>query len=152
MLVRHAGRRFAALTASARTAFGDLIREAPTTPEPIAEPADQARLEEPGRHEDARRYACLLVSEIKRYNEANPLAGLPDRSLPERLKGEIERCTNVYARRLATFNFFDEALCEILGAGDVDVLGQLDKTTGAPPNNAALDRPATAAQPLSLRT
>jgi chemotaxis protein histidine kinase CheA len=157
MLVRHAGRRFAALTTSARTAFGDLIREAPTTPEPIAEPAEQARQEEPGRHEDARRYACLLVSEIKQYNEANPLAGLPDRSLPERLKGEIERCRNVYARRLppevdATFNFFDEALCEILGAGDVDVRGQLDKTTGAPPNNAALDRPATAAQPLSLRT
>ena len=163
MLVRRAERRLTALTASAQLAFSDLIHEAPTTPDAIeasVEPARQEeprRQEEPGRHEDARRYARLLVSEIKRYNEANVLAGLPDRSLHERIKGEIERCRSMYARRVppeagATFNFFDEALFELLGGGDADVRGQFDKTTGAPPTSAALDRPATAEQPLSLRT
>ena len=162
MLVRRAERRLTALTASAQLAFSDLIHEAPTTPDAIeasVEPARQEeprRQEEPGRHEDARRYARLLVSEIKRYNEANVLAGLPDRSLHERIKGEIERCRSMYARRVppevgATLNFFDEALSELLGSGDADVRGQFDKTTGAPPTSAALDRPATAEQPLSLR-
>lgn len=157
MLVRRAERRLTALTASAQLAFGDLIHEAPTTPDAIDASAERARQEAPGRHEDARRYARLLVSEIKRYNEANVLAGLPDRSLHERIKGEIERCRSMYARRVppeagATFNFFDEALFELLGGGDVDVRGQFDKTTGAPPTSAALDRAATAEQPLSLRT
>jgi hypothetical protein len=49
-----------------------------------------------------------------------------------------------------TFNFFDEALCEILGGGDVR--GRFDHTTGARPSGTTLDRPAIAAQPLSLRT
>jgi hypothetical protein len=114
MLVRHAGRRLAALTAS--------------TPVAIDAPAERARQEEPVRHEDARRYAHLLVSEIKRYKQATVLGGLPDSNLHERLKGEIERCRSLYARRVppevdATFNFFDQALCGILGGGDVDVRG-----------------------------
>lgn len=158
MLVRRAGRRLTALTASAQLAFGELIREAPpTTPDAIDAAAKRARQEEPLRVEDARRYASLLASEIKRYKEANVLAGLPDRNLHERLEGEIERCRSVYARRVppeagATFNGFDEALFETLGGGDVDVREPFEPTAGAPPTSAALDRPATAEQPLSLRT
>jgi hypothetical protein len=158
MLVRHAGRRLTALTASAQLAFGELIREAPpTTPDAIDAPAKRARQEEPPRVEDARRYAGLLVSEIKRYNEANVLAGLPDRNLHERLKGEIERCRSLYARRVppeagATLNCFDEALFEILGGGDGGVRGPFEQTAGAPTTSAAPDRPATAEQPVSLRT
>jgi hypothetical protein len=158
MLVRHAGQRLAVLTASAQMAFGELIREAPpTTPEATDASAKRARLEEPPRVDDARRYARLLASEIKRYNEANVLAGLPDRNLHERLKGEIERCRSMYARRVpsevgATFNCFDEALFEILGGGDVDARGPFEPTAGAPSTSAASDRPAAAEQPVSPRT
>jgi hypothetical protein len=159
MLVRHAGRRLAALTASARMAFHEFIREAPpTTPEAIDASAKRARQEAPPPFEDVREYARLLAFEIKRYNEANVLAGFPDRNLHERLKGEIERCRSQYARRVppevgATSNCFDEALFEIVGGGDVDFRGPFEQTAaGETPTSAALDRPAGAEESASLRT
>jgi hypothetical protein len=119
LLVRHAGHRLAALAASAQMTFSDVSREAPVLPEAVEAPAERPRQEAPQPIEDARRYARLLVSEIRRYTQANVLAGLSDRSLDERLKSEIERCRALYARRMrpgagATVNCFDEALAEML--------------------------------------
>lgn len=161
MLIRHAGQRLAALTSTPRMVGGGLAPQAPITLEAVDASAARARQEEPRRLEDAKRYARLLVSEIKRYQQAHVLAALPDRSLQERLKDEIERCRSLYARRVppdagATNNCFDEALVEMLGGGDVDE-GPLAQTAGAPPASAsvdrlATDRLATPEQPLSVRT
>jgi hypothetical protein len=125
-LIRDASRRLSALTASAELAFGELmgdVRPTATAPDARAASAKPAPQEDHQLSvDDARRYARLLASEIKRYNDANILAGLPDHNLHERLKGEIARCRSLYTRRVPpeaaeASNCFDEALFEMLGGG-----------------------------------
>jgi hypothetical protein len=162
MLARQAGRRLTELTSTPRTAPGSIApapAKAPgTSVAPLARDAstERVRPEEPRGHDDAKRYARLLVSEIKRYQEASVLAGVPDARLYERLKVEIERCRRLYAKRMpleggATLNCFDEALAEMLGGAAV-AGGPLNETAGGSPTDAAFEEPRAQEQPLSVRT
>ncbi len=79
--------------------------------------------------EAARRYARLLISEIKLYHEPEVIAGRRDRDVVSRLGGEIARARVLYEERVpahvrsATDHFHAE-LVRTLANGDPSLLGQ----------------------------
>jgi hypothetical protein len=84
--------------------------------------------EEQKLHDDAKRFARLLVSEIKLYNEAQVAAGREHRDLYERLKEDIERSRRMYQERVpvhihSSTNYFYEELVRTLANGDPQLLG-----------------------------
>jgi hypothetical protein len=105
---------------------------APVLPEP-PQPARRlsgplAPIEGDERREEARRFARLLVSEIKLYNERAVVEGRRTRNLYERLKDDIDRSRQMYDERIpedvrAATNFFYEELVEILADGRPEALG-----------------------------
>jgi hypothetical protein len=80
------------------------------------------------RREEARRFARLLVSEIKLYNERAVLEGREGGNLYARLKEDIDRSRQMYNDRIpedvrSSSNFFYEELVRILAEGRADALG-----------------------------
>jgi hypothetical protein len=80
-------------------------------------------------HNDARRFARLLVSEIKLYNEAKVAEGRRSYDLYERLKDDIDRSRQMYEKRVspsvaAKFDYFYDELVHTLGEGDTTKLGR----------------------------
>jgi len=80
------------------------------------------------RHDEARRFARLLVSEIKLYNEAKVEQGRKNKDLYERLKEDIDRSRQMYDERIhedvrKTSNYFYDELVRILADGNSDSLG-----------------------------
>jgi hypothetical protein len=76
----------------------------------------------------ARRYARLLVSEIKLYNEAAVKTGRERRDLLERLRPEIARARRLYEERVPTSlgarsQYFQQELLHTLADGDPALLG-----------------------------
>ncbi|MCU0234020.1 MAG: hypothetical protein MUE90_08340 [Thermoanaerobaculales bacterium] len=107
---------------------------APPPVRPIAPPAVRpeafagAAPEDP-RHEEARRFARLLVSEIKLYNEDEVERGRVERDLALRLKEDIDRSREMYEKRIpsevrAGHDYFRDELVRILADGDPDALGR----------------------------
>lgn len=75
----------------------------------------------------ARRYARLLVSEIKLYNEAAVRAGRQKRDLLQRLKPEIDRARRLYEERVskavsARDAYFQQELVQTLADGDPSLI------------------------------
>jgi len=75
----------------------------------------------------ARRYARLLVSEIKLYYEAAVVAGRRDRDLTTRLGGEIARARVLYEQRVPPpvrqhADYFHDELVRTLANGDASLL------------------------------
>ena len=80
------------------------------------------------RREEARRFARLLVSEIKLYNEAAVEEGRVRGNLYARLKEEIDRSRQMYDERIpadvrAGSDFLYEELVRLLADGDARILG-----------------------------
>jgi len=78
--------------------------------------------------QSARRYAKLLVSEIKLYNEGAVRVGRERRDLLQRLKAEIERARRLYENRVsptvsARGSYFQQELIQTLAGGDPALLG-----------------------------
>ena len=76
----------------------------------------------------ARRYARLLVSEIKLYNEAAVHIGRQKRDLLARLKPEIDRARKLYSERIpqavdSRGALFQQELVQTLAGGDASLLG-----------------------------
>src|SRR5262249_23943555 len=100
------------------------LQSLPVAPTADDDPANTlmmqvARIEAPASedeqklHEDAKRFARLLVSEIKLYNEAQVSAGREKKDLYDRLKDDIERSRRMYQERVpqhihTTTNYFYE--------------------------------------------
>ena len=87
-----------------------------------------AQTEDAKKHDEARRFARLLVSEIKLYNEAKVEVGRKNKDLYERLKEDIDRSRQMYDERIAeevrqTSNYFYDELVRILADGKAEVLG-----------------------------
>jgi hypothetical protein len=77
-------------------------------------------------HNDARRFAHLLVSEIKLNNQFTVYEGLRNADLYQRLKKEIDRSRKVYEQRvspLVTTDYFYEELVKTLADNDAAKLG-----------------------------
>jgi hypothetical protein len=96
-------------------------------PAPAARPSSP---EEQKAHEDAKRFARLVVSEIKLYNENKVSEGRRSKDLYERLKEDIERGRQMYSDRVPapirdTTNYFYDELVRILAGGDAGALGPM---------------------------
>jgi hypothetical protein len=100
-------------------------------PAPPAPPGGRALSpEEQKSHEEAKRFARLVVSEIKLYNESKVSEGRRQKDLYERLKEDIERGRQMYTDRVAApvrdaTNYFYDELVRILAGGDASALGPM---------------------------
>ena len=84
--------------------------------------------EERRLHNDARRFARLLVSEIKLYNEAKVKEGRSSNDLYDRLREDIDRSRQMYDKRVAPpvaarHDYFHQELVNTLAEGDPNKLG-----------------------------
>jgi hypothetical protein len=84
--------------------------------------------DEPGDDQAARRFAKLLVSEIKLYNEGAVRAGRAERDLLQRLGDEIDRARRLYEERVpstvgARHVYFQQELVQTLADGNPALLG-----------------------------
>lgn len=84
--------------------------------------------DEEKQHNDARKFARLLVSEIKLYNEGKVIEGRRNHDLYDRLKEDIDRSRQMYDRRVtpdvaAKFDYFYDELVNTLAEGDSSKLG-----------------------------
>jgi hypothetical protein len=103
----------------------------PAAPPPVAGrrlAGPLARAQGDERREEARRFAKLLVSEIKLYNERAVQEGREQGNLYQRLKEDIDRSRQMYDERIpedvrSTTNFFHEELIRTLGDGRAEALG-----------------------------
>lgn len=101
-----------------------------SAPEPAARALGGPLSETSGdeRREEARRFARLLVSEIKLYNERAVLEGREGGNLYQRLREDIDRSRQMYDDRIpedvrSSTNFFHEELVRILADGRPEALG-----------------------------
>ncbi len=90
---------------------------------PIEVTEDERRL-----HNDARRFARLLVSEIKLYNEQKVKEGRDASDLYDRLREAIDRSREMYDKRVqppvaSKFDYFHYELVSNLAEGDEAKLG-----------------------------
>jgi hypothetical protein len=90
---------------------------------PVEVGEDERRL-----HNDARRFARLLVSEIKLYNEQKVRDGRLEGDLYERLREDIDRSRQMYDKRVAPpvaarYDYFHQELVNTLAEGDASKLG-----------------------------
>ncbi len=84
--------------------------------------------EEKRLHNDARRFARLLVSEIKLYNEQKVKEGRSQGNIYERLREDIDRSRQMYDKRVAppvaaSYDYFHQELVNTLAEGDPAKLG-----------------------------
>ena len=91
-------------------------------------PRGAALEEEEQLHNNARRFARLLVSEIKLYNEQKVSEGRRNNDLYDRLKEDIDRSRQMYEKRVvpsvaAKFDYFYDELVNTLAEGDPGKLG-----------------------------
>jgi hypothetical protein len=105
MALRTAMRTFDALAGTPNAGNGDAVNE-----------------------EAARRFAKLLVSEIKLYNEVAVRTGRQQRDLLQRLRAEIDRAQRLYEERVpaavsARQTYFQQELVQTLADGDATLLG-----------------------------
>lgn len=85
--------------------------------------------EERRLHNDARRFARLLISEIKLYNEQKVVEGRVEHDLYDRLREYIDRSREMYDKRVkaevaTVYDYFHGELVNTLAEGDVAKLGQ----------------------------
>jgi len=87
------------------------------------ESEDERRL-----HNDARRFARLLVSEIKLYNEQKVREGRHENDLYPRLRDYIDRSREMYDKRVkpevaSRYDYFHQELVNTLAEGDAAKMG-----------------------------
>jgi len=78
------------------------------------------------KHEEALRFAKLLVSEIKLYNDAKWKEGLQRKKLYELLRDDIDRSRQLYNERYRgpdLVQYFNQALVRELAQGDEGAMG-----------------------------
>jgi hypothetical protein len=95
---------------------------------PEADLPVQVSDEERRLHNDARRFARLLVSEIKLYNEQKVSDGRNQGDIYDRLRDDIDRSRQMYDKRVAPpvaarHDYFHQELVNTLAEGDPAKLG-----------------------------
>jgi len=79
-------------------------------------------------HNDARKFARLLVSEIKLYNEHKVQAGRRDKNLYSLLRDDIDKSREMYEKRVSPsvagqVDYFYDELVRLLADNQVSALG-----------------------------
>ena len=92
-------------------------------------PVEVGSDEERQQHNYARRFARLLVSEIKLYNEQKVREGRLEGDIYQRLREDIDRSRQMYDQRIsppvaARFDYFHQELVNTLAEGDPSKLGR----------------------------
>ena len=87
-----------------------------------------AAIPEDDAHRKARRFAKLLVEEIKLYNQAKVNEGKSNRDLYERLREDIEKSRSTYQKRygespVASADYFNQELVRVLADDDASLMG-----------------------------
>jgi len=127
VMARHAARCLEVLTMSRAvppTATAPPPPAAPrVTPPEISAPTPRTEADD-----SARRYARLLVSEIKLYHEAAVTEGRHGHNLADRLRSEIDRARKLYEERVPIeirnrADHFGQELVRTLANGDPALLG-----------------------------
>ena len=120
---------------SERGSYGEPAQEPPASPfgrrrygQDAELPVDVANDEERRLHNDARRFARLLISEIKLYNEQKVVEGRSEHDLYDRLREYIDRSREMYDKRVkaevaARYDYFHGELVNTLAEGDASKLG-----------------------------
>ena len=125
VLVRHASRALEAMTVEQAAGLSLPRPMARGSHTAVPGPVEQAA---GGDEDTARRYARLLLSEIRMYHEPIVNEGRRSRDLMSRLHGEIERARRLYEARVpeslqARAEYFDQELVRTLAGGDRTLLG-----------------------------
>lgn len=119
----------------AKTAPAAVTETAPPTEAPrrrfgadVELPIEVSNDEERRFHTDARRFARLLVSEIKLYKESQVNEGRSRNDLYDRLRDDIERSREMYDKRVKPevaqrYDYFHHELVNTLAEGDAAKLG-----------------------------
>jgi hypothetical protein len=131
--------RFAAIwleLAALRKAGGSATAEDVAQPQPAAAMAASVPASAPAAsgseedelHKKARRFAKLLVEEIKLYNQPRVEEGRQHKDLYERLKVDIEKSRSTYDKRyaesaVASADYFTQELIRILADNDASLMG-----------------------------
>jgi hypothetical protein len=127
--------RFAAVwleLAALRKAGGSAAEETPQPAAMAATAASSAAMpaasDEDELHKKARRFAKLLVEEIKLYNQPRVEEGRQHKDLYDRLRVDIEKSRSTYDKRyaespVASANYFTQELIRILADNDVSLMG-----------------------------
>ncbi len=79
-------------------------------------------------HKKARRFAKLLVDEIRLYNLAKVNEGRKEKNLYDRLREDIEKSRATYDKRYssttaASVDYFTEELIRVLADNDISLMG-----------------------------
>ncbi len=95
---------------------------------PVASPAASPAPVEDDLHRKAKRFAKLLVEEIKLYNQPRVAEGKHNRDLYERLREDIEKSRATYQKRygntpVAASDYFNQELIRVLADNDVSLMG-----------------------------
>ncbi|HEY5026823.1 MAG TPA: hypothetical protein VIK39_00315 [Candidatus Angelobacter sp.] len=130
--------RFAAVwleLAALRKASGSAMEEV-SQPQPAGTLAASAPASAPATsgseedelHKKARRFAKLLVEEIKLYNQPRVEEGRQHKDLYDRLKVDIEKSRSTYDKRyaesaVASADYFTQELIRILAENDASLMG-----------------------------
>ena len=95
---------------------------------PVSSPGFTPDGDESDLHKKARRFAKLLVEEIKLYNQPKVAEGKQNRDLYDRLREDIEKSRATYEKRygdspVSSADYFNQELVRILADSDVTLMG-----------------------------
>ena len=130
----HAGGHSAIEVQSATVAEPELVAEplavgqAHTEVVPTAPPGPPMSPEDEEIHHKARRFARLLVDEIKLYNKSKLAEGRANKDLYDRLQDPIDKSRATYHKRYgstvaASGNYFEDEVRRSLAEDDLSVMG-----------------------------
>lgn len=113
------------------TAPSSRFLDEPPPVQPVQPPPDEPEeevSEDEAQREEARRFARLLVSEIKLYNEEQVEKGREAGDIYQRLQEDIDRSREMFDKRISAEvrserDYFTDELVRILADGDADALG-----------------------------
>ena len=100
----------------------------PPPPPPLAQEEPEIPAADQEVHKKAKRFAKLLVDEIKLYNQAKVTEGRQKRDLYDRLKEDIEKSRATYEKRYgqtpaASGDYFSQEVLRILAENDASLMG-----------------------------
>jgi len=133
VLVRSAGQWLEILTSRKSSGSQDGVSSAVPSPSshaaaPRGAVAESFPPEEQEMHTKAKRFAKLLVDEIRLYNQAKVKEGRQNRDLYRILREDIEKSRDTYNRRysntsVAEAGYFTQEVIRILADNDASLLG-----------------------------